>query len=84
MDISPHEVWKKIITDGAERILAETTEKIGYEKLAEYIRTSPGKLAGFLNQGVYEIPKFPNIPYFLTFDAEKELKRRVIEFLIKN
>lgn len=42
----------------------------------------PSKLAGFLTQGYFELPKIPNIPFFLTFDAEKELKRRLVKFVI--
>lgn len=42
----------------------------------------PKKLLGLLSQEIPELPKLPNIPFFLTFDAEKELKRRIIIFVV--
>ena len=42
----------------------------------------PARLLGLFSQELPDLPKLPNIPFFLTFDAEKELKRRLIKFLI--
>ena len=40
------------------------------------------QLAGLFLQEVPEIPSIPQIQYLFTFDSEKELKRKVIEYVI--
>lgn len=39
---------------------------------------------GLLVQEIPELPKIPNIPYLVTFDAEKELKRKIINWAINS
>lgn len=54
---------------------------LGYADLFSNLN-SPEQLFGYLTQGYLEIPTIPPIPYFITFDVEKELKRRITKFII--
>lgn len=54
---------------------------LGYADLAANLN-NPEQLLGYLTQGYFELPAIPAIPYITTFDAEKELKRRLVKFLI--
>lgn len=43
---------------------------------------NPQQLAGLFIQEVPEIPQIPQIQYLFTFDSEKELKRKIVEYAI--
>lgn len=54
---------------------------INYVDLLSNLENSD-QLIGLFLQEIPEIPQIPQIQYLFTFDAEKELKRKVIEYVI--
>lgn len=54
---------------------------LGYADLITNLK-SPEELFGYLTQGYFQLPAIPAIPFITTFDAEKELKRRLLKYVI--